>query len=153
MSSELKKGLKKLFRNTMRADITPTITYLHTLKDSSLTEEDLDKKKDYLDRFEKLKFPTFADDVKFIRELIFIFQTYWHSVLMKNRTVEEANSSLFDTLINLITKNKLSSSTLKDFDEIDPLIIKHGKEHGYSILLDRTLPLRECMIWRSEITK
>jgi len=73
------------------------------------------------------------------------YQDYWHRALTHPKQRDAAEKALRDRVSTALGK-KLATN--EEFDAAEADIEKRALEHGYHVLLGRTPPLRELMLWR-----
>ena len=73
------------------------------------------------------------------------YQTYWHRSLTHPKQVADAEKAL-RAKIGAAMGRKLASDA--DFDTAEAALEKQALSRGFHVLLGRTPPLRELMLWR-----
>jgi len=152
-ASNFEKSLHQNFGSLISGNILPMIKFVKSVNLESLTESDLSKREAYLGRFVTKDFPEHHDLPDFIQDLLQVYYHYWHTVLMQVSSVASAEDSLRESLNSLLLKYGQIDTDMQPIDEVEKITISYGAELGYGILLDVTLPYRECMIWRSQTEK
>jgi hypothetical protein len=132
----------------LQGDAAAAAKILAKVPSSSFTGEDSTFRSCMLGRF---KDPTWRmTDLMidpWVGTLEMNYVKYWHRSLTRPKQREGAERELRSAISKLLKRPIKSDS---DFDAAEGVISSDAEEHGFHVLLGRTAPLRELMVWRKQ---
>lgn len=136
--------LEKVYSLCLKGNVTEAYEYLQELEQNKTVER---LTKQYYNRFfsEKPKFRYKSKD-SWIKNVIHSYYEYYISVLTKEKSTEEAEITLFQSLLSLLN----DSDQLKDMDKIEELLAEQFQKRGYYFLGGVTQPYRGPYIWKQQ---
>lgn len=152
-----KFNFKSLYSYAIQEDVKSLLYVLDTLPDTELNGEEILIKEKYYRRFrtqdEVYEYNT-AD--KLIKDMTDIYTNYWKSVLLKQKSVAEADTVLINNLKNYLLENS-GGGNYRDNTEInsDPLKYFSGLLTGKGYFCNvegKTGNLYDIYIWRTQDT-
>jgi hypothetical protein len=84
---------------------------------------------------------------EWIQALVNGYITYWHSVLTHQQPQDVAEDSLRKAIAKLLEG---STATSAGDDDADAAVQEEARKRGYYVLLGRTFPLLELMLWQEQ---
>jgi hypothetical protein len=131
----------------LQGDAAAAVKVLAEIPASVFKGKDADFRVCMLNRFESVGSEhtgqNFADP--WISSLATDYVTYWQQSLTKPEEREQAERELRSRVGELLGR---SLSDDKDFDAVEDEIKREALKRGFYILLGRTQPLRELMVWK-----
>lgn len=86
-------------------------------------------------------------DDPWVARLVQAFETYWRRALTTGGELREAEDALAAEVGDLVGQPHLTADAL---DDVDGEVRAEAERRGVHVLLGRTAPLRELMVWREE---
>lgn len=84
-----------------------------------------------------------------VAQVVSIYVTYWHQVLTKRKSLADTERDFLTAIAALLGRSPEGSS---EFDELEAELETKIRDKGFHVLLGRTLPLIELMLWKSQTT-
>ncbi|HKW13434.1 MAG TPA: hypothetical protein VJS69_03015, partial [Candidatus Krumholzibacteria bacterium] len=118
-----------------------------------LTKKDQVARAALLERFKDGVAPARNVPEPFAKEVVSMFQDYWHKCLLGQASAADAETDLFHTLDALLAKFGRKVDGAASLDDLDDALHRRLREEGYYALTGMTPPLRELMLWRKETVR
>lgn len=152
-----KFNFKSLYSYAIQEDVKSLLSVLDTLPDTELNREEILIKEKYYRRFRtQEEVYEYNTAEKLIKDMTNIYRDYWTSVLLKQKSVAEADTALFNNLKEFLLENS-GSGNRTDISGInsDPLKYFSGllTEKGYFCNVEgKTGNLYDIYIWQTQDT-
>src|SRR5690606_16940761 len=100
-------------------------------------------------RFDRASPPWLAGgiDDPLVQDVLHAYQDYWWRALAQPSRRDAMDERLLQRLRTLLGD---AGAGAHDFAAVEPLLVAELERRGYHALMDRTPPLRELMLWRSQ---
>jgi hypothetical protein len=85
-----------------------------------------------------------------VASLVMNYVAYWQRALTRANEREDAERELRNAISKLLGRPVTSDG---EFDEAESAITSDAEKRGFHILLGRTAPLRELMLWKKQTTE
>jgi len=142
-AEDLRAALGPVFQ----ADEPATLARLHAIPRAALDEKARATLDCIVDRFENgTPAPDAATLPVELRRVLDAYRRYWTAMLMKRVTAVEGNASLSDEL------GRLLPDAPADLDARGAAVVRLAESHGWHALGGFTSPLRDFMVWKTQVT-
>lgn len=138
--------MERYFRYCLEGNVLSAYQYLKDLQTKTEEQQDLIKKYEQIFFTKNPEF-TIHSDVPWVKDVISAYYRYFILVLTKKYTNEQAEESLYLSLVESVPGNP------KDMDEVEAALETEFKRKGYHFLGGYTLPYRGPYIWRKQEKK
>jgi hypothetical protein len=153
-NSPEKYSFDRLYSYAIQEDVNKIIECLKLIPDDSLSANQKEIKKKYFSRFvTKTEIPDYKTQDSLLINVLTIFQNYWTDVLMKNKSISEAEESNAPKLLNLIRNYPAGSINISNSDDIGIQLSKILLSKGYNSRVGRTGNLMDLIIWTRQSPK
>lgn len=153
LGDDFKTQLDKAYGKAVAGDVRPILSVLDSIEDVDQSDyAGLHEK--YQKRFvtadERIEF-----DDPFITRLYAHYTAYWRSSLLDPES-ERASRKVLVAKLDKLSKEKGRKAGLGEvfagpsLDKLEASLIEAARKEGYHLLMGRTSPLRELLIWTKE---
>jgi hypothetical protein len=152
-SADTEAALEEAYCKAVSGDVRPVFSVFDSIE--NVTQSG------YADLYEKYRkrFVTVEERIEFddpfITRLYDLYTAYWRSSLLDPGSERKAGKTLVSGLARL-AKSEGRETPLSEYlkgpnaDRLGSFLIETARKKGYHLLLGRTLPLWELMIWKKE---
>jgi hypothetical protein len=145
---EIEQQVERAVGQSLQGDAAAAVRTLAAVPAAAVTGENAELRSCVLERFaahsKAPAVPRTGD--AWIDSLSTAYQTYWHRALTHPDRATAAETALRATVASKLGR-KLANEG--DFDAAEADLEKRALAHGYHVLLGRTSPLREFMLWKT----
>ena len=153
LGENVKAELDKAYGKAVAGDVRPILSFLDSIEDvnkSQFAELHGKYKQRFITADERMEF-----DDPFITNLYAHYTAYWSSSLLDPENERVSRKILVSKLNELSKKEGRKAGLLEAFrgpsiDKLETFLIATARRKGYFVLMGRTFPLRELMIWKKE---
>jgi hypothetical protein len=138
--------MERYFRYCLEGNVLSAYHYLNDLQTKTEEQQDLIKKYEQIFFTEIPEFTIHSDD-PWVQDVISAYYRYFILVLTKKYTNEQAEESLYLSLVESVPGNP------QDMDEVEAALETEFNRKGYHFLGGYTLPYRGPYIWRKQEKK
>ena len=148
-----KADYNKACGKAVTGDVRPILSFLDSIEDvndSPFAELHEKYRKRFITAEEQIEF-----DDPLITRLYHLYTAYWRSSLLNPMSEKKSRRLLISALNQLSKKEGRKAGFLETFKEpsinkLESFFINTAEKRGYYLLMGRTAPLRELMIWKKE---
>ncbi len=152
-SADTDQALEEAYCKAVSGDVRPVLSVFDSIENVAQGE--------YADLYEKYRkrFVTAEERIEFddpfITQLYDLYTAYWRSSLLDPASEKRAGKTLISGLARL-AKSEGRKTPLSEYlkgpntDRLGAFLIETARKKGYHLLLGRTAPLWELMIWKKE---
>lgn len=140
--------------NALQGDITKTLSCIESLHDSTLSDEQIKFKIQYIDRFKNFsnEFNYNTSDAE-ILALISIYREYWNDVLLKLSSAEDAETKLSSAVTEYLyekffSRKNISKDTIKN--DFTNYVSQYLESRGCFSATGKTAGIYDLLLWKKE---
>ena len=144
---DVERQMERAVGQSLQGDAAAAVRTLSAIPADKVTGENAELRTCTLQRFGAkavVAAPAATGDA-WIDSIASAYQSYWHRALTHPKQLAAADQALRERIGTALGR-KLASDD--DFDDAETELDKRATEHGFHVLLGRTPPLRELMLWR-----
>ncbi len=144
---DIERQVERAVGQSLQGDAAAAVKTLAALPADKVSGENAELRSCVLQRFgmkSVAEKPASTGDA-WVDSLAAAYQTYWHRALTHPKQIAAAEKVLRGKIGAALGR---TIPTDADFDAAEADLEKRALEHGYHVLLGRTPPLRELMLWR-----
>lgn len=144
---QAQREVERAVGQALQGDAASAVQTLSAVPADKMSGEDAELRSCVLQRFgakSRAEKPQTTGDA-WIDSVAAAYQAYWHRGLTHPKDLEKADAQLRAVLAPLLGKRL---ATADDLDNAEADLDKLAMAHGYHVLLGRTPPLRELMLWK-----
>lgn len=156
-NEEIKFDFEQIYALGFKGDMSVILELLDSVNNKDLTNEQISLKEKYYKRFREQneKYDCETND-SLVINIVEIFHSYWRTVLLDDKVIENADTALKNKLADLLYENYISNEISRDslIENLYNYLPEALKQKGYySNAMGKTAKFYDLHLWTKETEK